>query len=148
MPCVATTLQYVNYLSWKRRLMMLHDVASGMMFMHSRRYVHGDLRSPNLFITENGRVSDDVFGSFHSGDVLRRLCAFPRQFAAECRPRQAQHLFMAASDRVNLTECLGVVMQPGHCLERMGTPLCAPPPTPKAWVTSKLQTCNICKHAP
>jgi len=49
--------QYVNYLSWKRRLDMLHDVASGMMYLHSRRYVHGDLRSPNLFVTENGRVS-------------------------------------------------------------------------------------------
>jgi serine/threonine protein kinase len=52
-------LQYVNYLSWKRRLQMLHDVASGMMYLHSRRYVHGDLRSPNLFVTENGRVSWD-----------------------------------------------------------------------------------------
>jgi serine/threonine protein kinase len=48
--------QYVNYLSWKRRLQMLHDVASGMLYLHSRRYVHGDLRSPNLFVTENGRV--------------------------------------------------------------------------------------------
>lgn len=37
---------------------MLHDVASGMMYLHSRRYVHGDLRSPNLFVTENGRVRE------------------------------------------------------------------------------------------
>jgi serine/threonine protein kinase len=36
---------------------MLHDAAAGMLFLHSRRYVHGDLRSPNLFVTENGRVS-------------------------------------------------------------------------------------------
>lgn len=54
--CVCPPPQYVNYLSWKRRLQMLHDVASGMLYLHSRRYVHGDLRSPNLFVTENGRV--------------------------------------------------------------------------------------------
>jgi serine/threonine protein kinase len=72
MPC-GVTLQYVNYLSWKRRLMMLHDVASGMMFMHSRRYVHGDLRSPNLFITENGRVSGTRQNICVCGDVGREV---------------------------------------------------------------------------
>jgi serine/threonine protein kinase len=61
----------VNYLSWKRRLQMLHDVASGMLYLHSRRYVHGDLRSPNLFVTENGRVS---WGSAHVR-LLRVLSA-------------------------------------------------------------------------
>jgi serine/threonine protein kinase len=54
---LSSCLQYINYLSWKRRLQMLHDAAAGMLFLHSRRYVHGDLRSPNLFVTENGRVS-------------------------------------------------------------------------------------------
>lgn len=50
-------LQYVSYLSWEHRLVMLHDVACGMLYLHSRGYVHGDLRSPSLYVTENGRVS-------------------------------------------------------------------------------------------
>lgn len=39
-------------LSWSKRLEMLRDVASGMVFLHSRRppVVHGDLRSPNLLL--------------------------------------------------------------------------------------------------
>jgi hypothetical protein len=36
---------------------MLHDVAAGAMYLHKRRYVHGDLRSPNLFVGLDGRVS-------------------------------------------------------------------------------------------
>jgi serine/threonine protein kinase len=72
-------VQYVNYLSWKRRLMMLHDVASGMLFMHSRRYVHGDLRSPNLFITENGKVS---------GYILLRVCV---EVCTACLQPKAVH---------------------------------------------------------
>lgn len=35
---------------------MLHDVAAGMMYLHKRLYVHGDLRSPNLFVGQDGRV--------------------------------------------------------------------------------------------
>jgi serine/threonine protein kinase len=50
-------LQYVNYFSWDRRLEMLHDVAAGMMYLHKRHYVHGDLRSPNLFVGSDGKVS-------------------------------------------------------------------------------------------
>lgn len=55
---VAVSLQYLNFLSWERRLKMLHDVACGVLYLHSRCYVHGDLRSPNLYVTESGRVSE------------------------------------------------------------------------------------------
>ncbi|KAF6253127.1 hypothetical protein COO60DRAFT_1463350 [Scenedesmus sp. NREL 46B-D3] len=39
-------------LTWAKRLDMLRDIASGMVFLHSRRppIVHGDLRSPNLLL--------------------------------------------------------------------------------------------------
>jgi serine/threonine protein kinase len=47
----------MNYFNWDRRLEMLHDVAAGMMYLHKRHYVHGDLRSPNLFVGLDGRVS-------------------------------------------------------------------------------------------
>jgi serine/threonine protein kinase len=51
-------LQFVDSVTWDRRLGMLHDVAAGMMYLHKRRYVHGDLRSPNLFVGSNGQVGD------------------------------------------------------------------------------------------
>jgi hypothetical protein len=37
------------------RLDMLRDIASGMVFLHSRKppIVHGDLRSPNLVRTQS-----------------------------------------------------------------------------------------------
>jgi serine/threonine protein kinase len=54
----------VSYLGWDRRLEMLHDVASGMMYLHRSRYVHGDLRSPNLFVGIDGRVSATRGASF------------------------------------------------------------------------------------
>lgn len=40
---------------------MLHDTAAGVMYLHKRHYVHGDLRSPNLFVGLDGRVSCGAF---------------------------------------------------------------------------------------
>jgi hypothetical protein len=39
------------------RLDMLRDIASGMVFLHSRKppIVHGDLRSPNLVSPAHGK---------------------------------------------------------------------------------------------
>eukprot|EP00878_Enallax_costatus_P003652 GHUV01003866.1.p1 GENE.GHUV01003866.1~~GHUV01003866.1.p1 ORF type:complete len:1163 (+),score=390.16 GHUV01003866.1:185-3673(+) len=54
--------KYMNYFTWDRRLEMLHDVAAGMMYLHKRHYVHGDLRSPNLFVGLDGRVKIGDFG--------------------------------------------------------------------------------------
>jgi serine/threonine protein kinase len=53
----------MNYFNWDRRLEMLHDVAAGMMYLHKRHYVHGDLRSPNLFVGLDGRVSCAAAGA-------------------------------------------------------------------------------------
>ena len=36
--------------------MMLHDVAAGMSYLHGRNHIHGDLRSPNLFVGADGKV--------------------------------------------------------------------------------------------
>lgn len=59
----AAGVQYMNYFNWDRRLEMLHDVAAGMMYLHKRHYVHGDLRSPNLFVGLDGRVSSIAFAA-------------------------------------------------------------------------------------
>jgi hypothetical protein len=48
---------------------MLHDVASGMLYLHARRYVHGNLRSPNLLLA-NDKVGKSPVSSF-AADELR-----------------------------------------------------------------------------
>jgi DNA-binding helix-hairpin-helix protein with protein kinase domain len=53
-------LQYVAHFNWDRRLEMLHDVAAGMSYLHGKDHVHGDLRSPNLFVGADGKVSADL----------------------------------------------------------------------------------------
>jgi DNA-binding helix-hairpin-helix protein with protein kinase domain len=59
-PCLLFTysavLQYVAHFNWDRRLEMLHDVAAGMSYLHGKDHVHGDLRSPNLFVGADGKV--------------------------------------------------------------------------------------------
>ncbi|KAL6750590.1 kinase-like domain-containing protein [Haematococcus lacustris] len=52
----------IRSLSWPRRLQMLHDVAAGMSYLHSRNYMHGDLRTPNVFVAADGHVKIGDFG--------------------------------------------------------------------------------------
>ncbi|KAG2495761.1 hypothetical protein HYH03_006010 [Edaphochlamys debaryana] len=49
-------------LSWGKRLVMLQDIAAGMAYLHSRNYIHGDLRSPNVFVTEDQHLKIGDFG--------------------------------------------------------------------------------------
>ncbi|EDR25290.1 tyrosine protein kinase transforming protein SEA, putative [Entamoeba dispar SAW760] len=52
------------YLTWKRRLKMLHDAASGMYYLHSRipPIIHRDLKSSNLLVDSLWRVKVSDFG--------------------------------------------------------------------------------------
>jgi tRNA A-37 threonylcarbamoyl transferase component Bud32 len=52
----SNALQYISYFNWDRRLEMLHDVAAGMSYLHGKDHIHGDLRSPNLFVGADGKV--------------------------------------------------------------------------------------------
>lgn len=45
-----------------RRLHMLHDIAAGMAYLHSRNYMHGDLRTPNVFVATDGHAKIGDFG--------------------------------------------------------------------------------------
>jgi DNA-binding helix-hairpin-helix protein with protein kinase domain len=60
-------LQYVAHFNWDRRLEMLHDVAAGMSYLHGKDHVHGDLRSPNLFVGADSKVR--AAAADHSGGV-------------------------------------------------------------------------------
>ncbi len=54
-----------------RRLQMLHDIAAGMAYLHSRSYVHGDLRTPNIFVASDGHVK---IGDFGFAKLLGEAC--------------------------------------------------------------------------
>lgn len=82
---------------------MLHDVAAGMMFLHTRNYVHGDLRSPNLFVGTDGQVKIGDFGfvkqlAAGSDSMKVRRVTHPRWVAPEVGTERAS--------TVNTTACL------------------------------------------
>lgn len=74
---------------------MLHDVAAGMMFLHTRKYVHGDLRSPNLFVGTDGQVKIGDFGfvkqlASGSDSMQVRRVTHPRWVAPEVGAKLAR----------------------------------------------------------
>lgn len=55
--------EFAQYLTWPRRIAMLTDAASGMLFLHKHRppIVHRDLKSPNLLVTDHFKVQISDF---------------------------------------------------------------------------------------
>ncbi|KAF9228991.1 WD40 repeat-like protein [Gyrodon lividus] len=51
-----------NYLTMVERFVLLHDVAVGLQYLHSRSVVHGDLSGSNVLIHGNGRACIADFG--------------------------------------------------------------------------------------
>ncbi len=49
-------------LSWSMKMGILNDVASGMVFIHSRGFIHRDLKSPNILIGDSNRAKVGDFG--------------------------------------------------------------------------------------
>ena len=49
-------------LSWSMKMGILSDVASGMTFIHSRGFIHRDLKSPNILIGDNYKAKIGDFG--------------------------------------------------------------------------------------
>ncbi|ELP87777.1 serine/threonine protein kinase-transforming protein Rmil, putative [Entamoeba invadens IP1] len=62
------------YLSWPRRLQMLHDVAMGMNYLHTQTppIIHRDLKSHNLLVDQNWSVKVSDFGlSVTTGEMIK-----------------------------------------------------------------------------
>jgi len=47
---------------WSLRVQMALDIAQGMLFLHSRGYIHRDLKSHNLLVDDNFRIKVCDFG--------------------------------------------------------------------------------------
>ncbi|XP_006463731.1 hypothetical protein AGABI2DRAFT_208652 [Agaricus bisporus var. bisporus H97] len=55
----------VNYLKHNpdvSRLPLIHDIASGLQYLHSLNVVHGDIKGNNILVTPNGRACLADFG--------------------------------------------------------------------------------------
>jgi len=55
-------------LSWSVKMRILNDVGSGMAFIHSRGFIHRDLKSPNILIGESNRAKIGDFGMARVAD--------------------------------------------------------------------------------
>lgn len=54
--CWLWFLQLAQYLRWKRRLQMLQEALSGLLFLHSQGYLLGQLSSNDMFVGVDGKV--------------------------------------------------------------------------------------------
>ncbi|ESQ50005.1 hypothetical protein EUTSA_v10020217mg [Eutrema salsugineum] len=59
------------FLAWKQRIKICHDVAIALKYMHRINYVHGNIKSRNIFLNEDLRGKVGNFGmSKCAGDEL------------------------------------------------------------------------------
>eukprot|EP00949_MAST-11_sp_MAST-11-sp1_P004982 g4982.t1 len=66
-----------NQLSWEQRLAYARDIAEGMSFLHSRGYVHRDLKSHNILCDGSGRCKIGDFGHIKQySEALRKSLSF------------------------------------------------------------------------
>ena len=42
--------------SWKWRLQCAHDIAAGLQFLHSKCFVHRDVKTENVLLDKTGRA--------------------------------------------------------------------------------------------
>ncbi|EOA30032.1 hypothetical protein CARUB_v10013136mg [Capsella rubella] len=50
------------FLAWKQRIKICHDVAIALKYMHRINYVHGNIKSTNIFLNEDLRGKVGKFG--------------------------------------------------------------------------------------
>lgn len=55
---------------------MLHDIASGMTYIHARGFIHGDLRSSNLFVIEESKKKTSSRVSVYKPGPALGTCVF------------------------------------------------------------------------
>ena len=74
---------------WRRGRRIAADVARGLAFLHGRRIVHFDLKSPNILLARDGtaKIADAGMARFLAADYVTGVVATFAWSAPEVRRR-------------------------------------------------------------
>ena len=105
--CPGSAVNYVGRMDETTIWQFIHDVASGLEYLHSMGIVHHDIKPDNILVDENGRFLITDFGiSVKFRSTLRRNSA--RQVQSEQTggsiPYMAPELFTEQAEAVNASD--------------------------------------------
>ena len=113
--CPGSAMNYIGKIDEPTLWHFVHDVASGLEYLHGMGIIHHDIKPDNILIDENGKFQITDFGiSVKFRSTLRRNSA--RQVTASQTggsiPYMAPELFSDQAEAVNATDiwALGVTM--------------------------------------
>ncbi|KXZ50843.1 hypothetical protein GPECTOR_15g529 [Gonium pectorale] len=161
----------LSRLQWMDRLSMLHDIAAGLAFLHDRSYVHGNLRSSSILITEDGhaRISGLGFGQLSGASYCAytateeqeawlassSCCSTPRAAA----PNRSEDVFRFGTILEELLTCtcsgdpsktVGFANGSFNSLKQLAAECCALNPDdrpPASYIVERLQSVIDCEQA-
>ncbi|KAH9900740.1 kinase-like domain-containing protein, partial [Cubamyces lactineus] len=74
---LASYLQGLSTLSLDEVLKMLHQISEGMVYLHSKDILHGDLKASNVLVDDKGDCVITDFGMSEMKSVIFRLSGMP-----------------------------------------------------------------------
>ncbi|KNC47587.1 TKL/LISK protein kinase [Thecamonas trahens ATCC 50062] len=99
---------YGHSLGWHIRLRMAADSARGMAYLHTQNILHRDLKSENLFISQEWRTKLGDFGFARVAATTKEVTAAPEPAAPDrsrSRSRSRSRRSRSRIDRSRMTIC-------------------------------------------
>ncbi|CCD20004.1 protein kinase, putative [Trypanosoma vivax Y486] len=84
---VQNLLKEKGKLEFKQYQSLLRDIVEGVAYIHSMRYVHGDIKTSNVLLSADGRAKIGDFGSarrVNMGELLYDMQGSPLYMSPEC----------------------------------------------------------------